>query len=220
MTRIQKWVVGVFVTLYALTSTLSTIHSVDFFRLANPQWLAVSLAIAFEVGAAACLAAIVVLDKTTRWMVWTLFSLVTAVQIVGNMYYAYSHLEDFRQWSELFGLSEQEPILQKRVLSIIAGGILPLVALGFVKSLVDVVKPRKSDPDPVAELLDVPKEPTQARPVEPTEVAETALERKDTQGVEWPLRPKEQASDRYPAGPTEGEQRDDAAPTKSKFGGL
>ncbi len=224
MTRIQKWVVGVFVTLYALTSTLSTIHSVDFFRLANPQWLAVSLAVAFEVGAAACLAAIVVLDRTTRWMVWTLFSLVTAVQIVGNMYYAYSHLEDYRQWSELFGLSEQEPILQKRVLSIIAGGILPLVALGFIKSLVDVVKPRSSSPDPVADLLDVSDD---ARPEEVTaEVVEAAPlptpqahERKDTEGVAWPLRPKGQAPDRYPAGQAEGEQRDDGAPT-TQFGGL
>ena len=161
MNRTQKWVVGVFVALYALTSTLSTIHSVDFFKLANPPWLAVLLAIGFELGAAACLAAIVVLDRTTRWMVWTLFFLVTGVQIVGNMYYAYSHLADYRQWSELFGLVDQEPIMQKRVLSIIAGGVLPVVALGFIKSLVDVVRPRRKG-DTVEDA--VPGQPVPGQP--------------------------------------------------------
>jgi hypothetical protein len=44
-------------------------------------------------------------------------------------------------WSELFGLSEEDPIFQKRILSVISGAILPLVALGFIKSLVDYIKP-------------------------------------------------------------------------------
>jgi hypothetical protein len=142
--NIIKWtIVGIFVGLYAMVSIISTIHVIDFFRLSNPNWLAVTLAIAFEVGAAASLGAIVILDKTSRFMVWMLFLIITGMQMMGNMYYAYTHLTEFQSWSELFGLIEEEPIYQKRILSLISGAILPLVALGFIKSLVDYIRPTK-----------------------------------------------------------------------------
>ena len=140
--RIVKWtIISIFVALYAMVSIISTIHVIDFFRLSNPNWLAVTLAIAFEVGAAASLGAIVILDKTSRWLIWSLFILITGMQIMGNMYYAYTHLENFQGWIELFGLNEEEPIFQKRMLSIVSGAILPIVALGFIKSLVDYIRP-------------------------------------------------------------------------------
>jgi len=57
------------------------------------------------------------------------------------MYYAFVHMENFQGWSELFGLIEEDVVYQKRVLSAVSGAILPLVALGFIKSLVDYIKP-------------------------------------------------------------------------------
>ena len=63
------------------------------------------------------------------------------MQAMGNSYYAYTNIHDYSMWSELFGLSEEDPIFQKRILSVISGAILPLVALGFIKSLVDYIKP-------------------------------------------------------------------------------
>jgi hypothetical protein len=144
--NIIKWtIVGIFVGLYAMVSIISTIHVIDFFRLSNPNWLAVTLAIAFEVGAAASLGAIVILDKTSRFMVWMLFLIITAMQMMGNMYYAYTHLTEYQSWSELFGLIEEEQIYQKRILSLISGAILPVVALGFIKSLVDYIRPTKEE---------------------------------------------------------------------------
>jgi hypothetical protein len=140
--NIVKWsIVSIFVLLYAGVSIISTIHVIDFFRLSNPEWLAITLAIAFEIGAAACLGAIVILDRTSRWLVWALFILITGMQMMGNMYYAYSHLQDYQGWIELFGLNEEELIYQKRILSIVSGAILPIVALGFIKSLVDYIRP-------------------------------------------------------------------------------
>ena len=142
--NIIKWsIVSIFVGLYAMVSIISTIHVIDFFRLSNPNWLATTLAIAFEVGAAACLGAIVILDKTSRWLVWMLFILITSMQMMGNMYFAYTHLSEYKNWSELFGLMDDEPIFQKRVLSVVSGAILPIVALGFIKSLVDYIRPSK-----------------------------------------------------------------------------
>lgn len=142
--NIIKWsIISIFVGLYAMVSIISTIHVIDFFRLSNPNWLAVTLAIAFEVGAAASLAAIVILDKTSRGLVWALFITITLMQMMGNMYFAYTHLTDYKSWSELFGLIEEEEIFQKRILSLVSGAILPLVALGFIKSLVDYIRPSK-----------------------------------------------------------------------------
>jgi hypothetical protein len=51
-------------------------------------------------------------------------------------------MENFQGWSELFGLIEEDIVYQKRVLSAVSGAILPLVALGFIKSLVDYIKPQ------------------------------------------------------------------------------
>lgn len=147
----NKWVngfiIGTFVSLYLLVSIISTIHVIDFFELSNPKWLAISLAIGFELGAAASLAAIITLDKMNKTLVWALFLVITAMQMQGNMYYAFINMGDFTTWSELFNLIEEEPLYQKRVLSFVSGAILPLVALGFIKSLVDYIKP--SDDSPV-----------------------------------------------------------------------
>ena len=141
---VRGFIITTFVSLYLVVSIISTIHVIDFFKLSNPDWLAVSLAIAFEIGAAASLASLIALDKMNKTMVWFLFVLLTAMQAMGNTYYAYTHLDNFNSWIELFGLVDEELIYQKRILSIISGAILPLVALGFIKSLVDYIKPDES----------------------------------------------------------------------------
>lgn len=152
---VSGFIIGTFVLLYVITSLISTIHVIDFFRLSNPDWLAISLALAFEIGAAASLASLIVLDKMNKVIVWGLFIILTIVQAMGNTFYAYTHLNNFEQWIELFGLVEEDPIYQKRILSIISGAILPLVSLGFIKSLVDYIKP---DVDSSELLVDEPSE--------------------------------------------------------------
>jgi hypothetical protein len=137
----RNFIIGTFVTLYVMVSIISTIHVIDFFRLSNPEWLAITLALSFEVGAAASLASIIALKKMNKGIVWVLFFTLTAMQAMGNAYFAYMHLKDYQGWIELFGLVDSEVIEQKRILSIVSGAILPLVALGFIKSLVDYIKP-------------------------------------------------------------------------------
>ena len=140
--RIVHWfIITTFVSLYAIVSIISTIHVIDFFSLSNPSWLAISLAIAFEIGAAASLSSLIIMDKMNKSLVWGLFFILTAMQMMGNTYYAFGHLHDYNSWVELFGLVDEDPLYQKRILSIISGAILPLVALGFIKSLVDYIKP-------------------------------------------------------------------------------
>jgi hypothetical protein len=81
---INRFVIGVFVLLYLLTSIISTIHVIDFFKLSNADWLAITLAVAFEVGAAASLASIIALKKMNKSIVWALFFVLTAMQAMGN----------------------------------------------------------------------------------------------------------------------------------------
>jgi hypothetical protein len=143
---VSRFVILTFVLLYALVSIISTIHVIDFFELSNPYWLAVTLAIGFELGAAASLASLVILEKTNKTLVWALFIAITVMQMQGNMFYAFTNLgSEYATWSELFGLIEEETLYQKRVLAAVSGAILPLVALGFIKSLVDYIKPSEDN---------------------------------------------------------------------------
>jgi len=160
---VHRFIIATFVSLYLLVSIISTIHVVEFFRLSNPQWLAISLAIAFELGAAASLASLVILDKMNKTLVWMLFGTITLMQMQGNMYYAFVHMEDFQGWSELFGLIEEDVVYQKRVLSAVSGAILPLVALGFIKSLVDYIKPESQAETAVEEIAKVEETPIETK---------------------------------------------------------
>ena len=61
-------IIGIFLSLYFLVATISMINSVAFFDLAHGGFMNWALAIGFELGAAASLAAIIILDKTNRTM--------------------------------------------------------------------------------------------------------------------------------------------------------
>lgn len=148
---VHYFIISVFCSLYFLVATISMINSVAFFDLAHNGVMNWALAIGFELGAAASLAAIIILDKTNKTMVWTLFILLTGFQMMANSYHAFVNLENYSPWIELFGLQEEEPIFQKRILSIVSGAVLPIVALGFIKSLVDYIRPEKAQENLVAE---------------------------------------------------------------------
>jgi len=150
---VHYFIISIFCSLYFLVATISMINSVAFFDLSHSGLMSWSLAIGFEIGAAASLAAIIILDKTNKTMVWSLFLLLTSFQMMANSFHAFINLENYMGWIELFGLEEAEPIYQKRILSIVSGAILPVVALGFIKSLVDYIRPEQPET-----LNEIPKE--------------------------------------------------------------
>jgi|694.fasta_scaffold41767_2 hypothetical protein len=201
------FIIGTFVSLYVVVSLISTIHVIDFFKLSNPDWLAISLAIAFEIGAAASLAALIALKRMSKWMVWGVFILLAAMQMMGNTYYAFTHLHDFQGWSELFGLNEEELIFQKRILSIISGAILPLIALGFIKSLVDYIRPAEFKDD--SDAIQLSKEDAKvffeavSKPAEPNEELKAAAKRT------WKKVAKLKKEGKLPSDPTPEELADE-----------
>lgn len=180
---VHRFVIGTFVSLYLLVSVISTIHVIDFFKISNPYWLAVSLAIGFELGAAASLASLIILDRMNKGLVWALFIVITLMQMQGNMYYAFVNMKDFQGWSELFALIEEDIIYQKRVLAAVSGAILPLVALGFIKSLVDYIKPQPNIPteEPLLEIAESEEQIPEEKTEEGEEISPSEIEKESSE---------------------------------------
>lgn len=135
---------GVFTLLYLIVSVISLICSTSFFNLAHSGIMSWVLAIGFELGAMSCLLSTLILPKNKLGLVWFMFVVLTLFQCMGNMYAAYINLENYTDWIAMFGMDEMEPIAQKRVLAAISGIILPLVALGFIRIMANILQDGKS----------------------------------------------------------------------------
>lgn len=134
----MRYAIGIlFLLLYMLVATISAICSIDFFNLSHSQSMSICLAVAFELGAMCSLCAGVFM-KSNRTLSFGLFTLLTLFQMMGNVFHSYTNLTDgFVEWINLFGLDELEEIAQKRIVAIVSGAVLPIVALGFIKCFVD-----------------------------------------------------------------------------------
>lgn len=134
----MRYAIGIlFLLLYMLVATISAICSIDFFNLSHSQSMSICLAVAFELGAMCSLCAGVFM-KSNRTLSFGLFTLLTLFQMMGNVFHSYTNLtEGFVEWINLFGLDELEEIAQKRIVAIVSGAVLPIVALGFIKCFVD-----------------------------------------------------------------------------------
>jgi hypothetical protein len=110
--------------------------------------LAVTLAIAFEVGALSALAGLVAMGKINKNVVWFIFVLLTIFQMMGNVYFAYDIITNrmktnpdlIKNWAELFGLADDETITVKRIIAIFSGAVLPIVSLSFLDLLIDYIR--------------------------------------------------------------------------------
>jgi hypothetical protein len=188
-TLVHWFIIGTFVTLYLAVSVISTLHVIKFFEMSNPYWLSVSLAIAFELGAAASLASLIVLDRMNKVLVWILFITLTLFQSMGNVYYAFVTLHDYQGWVELFDLVDEDILYQKRILSMISGAVLPFVALGFIKSLVDYIKPQEEIQEETIEDPKIEENPVLSGGEEIEEVTEPLIEEKEEIIVNVPEKP-------------------------------
>lgn len=131
---------SVFAGLYLIVAVISLICSTEFFKLAHSGIMSWVLAIGFEIGAMSCLLSTLILPKKKLGLVWFMFIVLTLFQCMGNMYAAFVNLENFQDWIDMFGMTDMELIAQKRVLAGISGVILPLVALGFIRIMADVLQ--------------------------------------------------------------------------------
>lgn len=139
----KKILTGLFCILYLAVGFVSTYHSIGFFSISNESWLAIILAIAFEIGQAAVLFSLLV-SKDKKTMPWILMGVLTLVQVLGNVYSSYQYMvlnsQDSIKYftdSVLFYLQDPNPQVNQVMISYITGAILPIVALCMTSMVVD-----------------------------------------------------------------------------------
>lgn len=132
-----------FSLLYIAVGFVSTYHAISFFAISNQNWLAVILAIAFEIGQAAVLFSLLT-SKTKKIMPWILMSVLTAVQVLGNVFSSYQYMminnvDQIKYFTDsvLFFLQDPDPKVNQVMISYITGAILPIVSLCMTSMVVD-----------------------------------------------------------------------------------
>ena len=140
----KKILTILFSILYLAVGFVSVYHAINFFAISNENWLAIILAIAFEIGQAAVLFSLLV-NKSQKVMPWILMIVLTAVQVLGNVYSSYQYAaihsaEEIKYFTDsvLFYLQDPNPQVNQVMISYITGAILPIVALCMTSMIVDV----------------------------------------------------------------------------------
>jgi hypothetical protein len=133
-----------FSILYLAVGFVSVYHAINFFAISNEGWLALILAIAFEIGQAAVLFSLLV-NKSKKTMPWILMVVLTLVQVLGNVYSSYQYaainsMDEIKYFTDsvLFYLQDPNPQVNQVMISYITGAILPIVALCMTSMIVDV----------------------------------------------------------------------------------
>ena len=156
--KILKYgLVSIFGILYSIVGFVSIYHAIAFFGLSNANWLAVMLAIAFEIGQAAVLF-YVLITKEKKVLPWILMIMLTLVQVLGNVYSSYSYMiinnPDLIKYftdSVLFFLQDPNPKVNQVMISYITGAILPIVSLLMTSMVVNVLDKDNSVEEKVEE---------------------------------------------------------------------
>ncbi len=130
---------------------VSISHVTKWYGISNPLSWAVYLSIGIEIAALSALAAI---SANMGKKVYFPFGIVTLIQFIGNIYFAYSFIdinsESFKSWVELvsplvefMGVDPNDYVGHKRFLSFFAGGMLPIISLSFLHMLVKFTQEEK-----------------------------------------------------------------------------
>lgn len=123
---------------------VSISHVTQWYNISNPTSWAAYLSIGIEIAALSALAAISVqMGKK----VYFPFGLVTLIQFIGNIFFAYQYIDVnsqlFKDWITLcdplvssLGVESMDIIGHRRFLALFSGGLLPLISLSFLHMLV------------------------------------------------------------------------------------
>lgn len=188
----RKLVVGSFLAVPALSSLISTIHIITFFGLGNMTWMAIILALAFEIGSIASLMTLAVLDKINRFAVWFIFVVLVAMQMLGNVYYTYDYIsqamvsnpqwiDSFIDLVEMMTMQKLEQRTTKFILSLLIGLPIPIISLAFLKSVSDYLKPETKEKK--QERVEEPKDELEKTPIDVVEINTETEIVEDTQPI-------------------------------------
>lgn len=160
---------------------VSISHVTSWYAISNPISWAIYLSIGIEIAALSALAAI---SAQMGSKVYFPFSIVTFIQFIGNIFFAYQYIDvngqAFKDWVDLvdpfvsyLGIESGDPVGHKRFLALFAGGMLPIISLSFLHMLVKFEEeekknqPVKNTTDEEAYILEKPdSEKERYRPTE------------------------------------------------------
>ena len=156
---------GLFVVLYLAVGTVSVYHAISFFGIANADWLAITLACAFEVGQAAILFAMLSDRKQHKKpMPWILMGVLTAVQVIGNIFASYQYMvqnsaDQIKYFTDsvLFFVADPNPQVNTVIIAYVIGAILPIVALCMTGMIVNASGAEYSELEPAEDLVEEPR---------------------------------------------------------------
>lgn len=130
-----------FVSVAVIISLISMFHVQGLFALVNPFWLSWVIAFAIEIAVIVSLFSLKMLDRVSSWMIWTLIFILFFLQAIGNTFSAFIALDMsnglISQLVDMINILNvsKESIWLKRTIAFMVGGVLPLLAFLFIKSI-------------------------------------------------------------------------------------
>jgi len=158
--KILYWsLIVTFAILYACTGFVSFYHSISFFSLANPGWLAIILSLVFEIGQASVLFSIMLTKNKNNFLAWAVMIILTSLQVIGNIFSSFKFISEssnvdyqYFQKSILFWV-DADPEMFKVIIAAIVGGILPLIALSMTALVAENIKMKDEEDRIVPDIV-------------------------------------------------------------------
>ena len=162
-------IIAAFLVPIITVAVVSISHVTMWYGLSNPFTWAIYLSIGIEIAALSALAAI---SANMGSKVYFPFSIVTIIQFIGNIFFAYTFIDvnsqTFKDWVDLvsplvsyMGVEPTDFVGHKRFLAFFAGGMLPVISLSFLHMLV-----KFTEEDRKNKVVDEPKEEPKVEPKE------------------------------------------------------
>jgi len=137
-------IIAAFLVPIITVAIVSISHVTIWYGISNPVSWALYLSIGIEIAALSALAAI---SADMGRKVYFPFAIVTLIQFIGNIFFAYSYIDinsqSFKDWVDLvspllefMGVEATNLVGHKRFLALFAGGMLPMISLSFLHMLV------------------------------------------------------------------------------------
>lgn len=190
MKKIWEWIKTnpnrtMFLVPIILVAIISISHVVSWYDIANPFSWAIYLSIAIEIGA---MTALVAATNKIKGGVWFMFSLVTFVQMIGNIFFSYKEIdangELFKSWIELtnpvwdaLGSDTSDVTSLKRWLAFLEGGLLPIISLTSLHFFIKYDSTKEEKPKEIIIEKEVIKEVPVDRIIEKEIIKEVPVEK-------------------------------------------
>ena len=178
---------GLFGILYCSSAFVSTMHAIEFFSLANVGYLAIMLALTYEIGQAAVLSSLLIDKRNQKKVVpWILMGVLTICQILGNTFSVYKNI-CLNSMNELVWI--KEPIFvfandfpDKQATIIITwvmGALLPVISLLMCEMVTSYIHSDKEDKVPELIKKDKKEEPEPEHKIENEQVQEQTNQKEE-----------------------------------------